>query len=109
MAHEKEFAEQMNSPVTEGGKQLPPLPVENLAQFAQLMNDWFSDCQAQIDAAKSVPSDVRIRATIQGKERVLNAREREAFMRGVEVAGEIFKSLPFQTVEAPAEEGEANG
>lgn len=85
------------------------LPVENLAQFAQLMQDWFTGCKAQIAAASSVPDDVRIKATIDGKERTLNKYEREAFMRGIEVAGEIFKSLPFQTVEAPAEEGEANG
>jgi len=75
------------------------LPVQNLDQFAQLMVDWHTDCQKQVALASNPPKDVRIKATIRGKEKVLSVNEREAFMAGVQVAGEIFKTLPFQFVE----------
>lgn len=109
MSHEKEFANQMNSPVTEGGKELPPLPVQNLDQFAQLMVDWHQDCVKQIALASNPPKDVRILATINGRERVLSKTERQAFVAGVQVAGEIFKTLPFKFVEQEVEQAVTGG
>lgn len=111
MTRDELAAEHMNAPVTEGGKELPPLPVQNLDQFAQLMVDWHTDGQKQIALASNPPKDVRIVATINGRERVLSKTERQAFMAGVQVAGEIFKNLPFQFVEQEVEQavdGEAN-
>lgn len=87
------------------------LAVQNLDQFAQLMIDWHTDCQKQIVMASNPPPDVRIRATIRGKEKVLSLSERQAFIAGVQVAGEIFKTLPFQFVEQEIEqavEGDSN-
>lgn len=75
------------------------LPVENLNQFAQLMVDWHTDGQKQIAQASNVPALVTIKAIINGKERTLRDSERQAFMAGVQVAGEIFKTLPFHFVE----------
>lgn len=111
MTRDELAAEHMNAPVTEGGKELPPLPVQNMDQFAQLMVDWHTDGQKQVALASNPPSDVRIKAIIRGKEKVLNPNEREAFIAGVQVAGEIFKNLPFQFVEQEAEQavdGEAD-
>lgn len=90
------------------GKQLPPLPVENLQQFAQLISDWHQDGQKQIALASNPPKEVNIKAFIHGKERNLTPSERQAFVAGVQVAGEIFAKLPFQLVasEASAEESE---
>lgn len=86
-------------------------PVQNLDQFAQLMVDWHTDGQKQVALASNPPSHVRIKAIIRGKEKVLNPNEREAFIAGVQVAGEIFKNLPFQFVEQEVEQavdGEAD-
>lgn len=84
------------------------LPVENLDQFAQLMVDWHADGQKQIAQASNVPAGVVIKATISGKERTLRDSERQAFMAGVQVAGEIFKTLPFQFVEQETTETEGD-
>lgn len=109
MTRDELAAEHMNAPVTEGGKELPPLPVENLAQFAQLMIDWHTDGQKQIAMASNPPKEVSIKAFIHGKERTLTPSERQAFAAGVQVAGEIFKNLPFQFADEPAvAEGEPN-
>lgn len=86
------------------GQELLPLPVENLQQFAQLMLDWHSDKQKQIALASSPPKDVTIKANINGKERALTDSERQAFLIGVQLAGEIFKTLPFETVEQEVQE-----
>lgn len=90
------------------GQELPPLPVENLQQFAQLIADWHQDGQKQIALASNPPKEVNIKAFIHGKERSLTPSERQAFVAGVQVAGEIFAKLPFQLVasEASAEESE---
>lgn len=90
------------------GQELPPLPVENLQQFAQLIADWHTDGQKQIALASNPPKEVNIKAFIHGKERSLTPSERQAFVAGVQVAGEIFAKLPFQYVvaEASAEDGE---
>lgn len=90
------------------GQELPPLPVENLQQFAQLISDWHQDGQKQIALASNPPKEVNIKAFIHGKERSLTPSERQAFVAGVQVAGEIFAKLPFQLVasEASAEESE---
>lgn len=93
-----------DTPVDPAGKQLPPLPVENLNQFAQLMIDWHTNGQKQIALASNPPKDVRIKATIRGREKVLSIGERDAFIAGVQVAGEIFKNLPFQVVEEEIEQ-----
>jgi hypothetical protein len=93
-------AEHMNAPVSENGRQLPPLPVENLDQFAQLITDWHQDGKKQIALASNPPKEVTIKAIIHGKERALSPSERQAFIAGVQVAGEIFGKLPFQLVEA---------
>ncbi|QYN79867.1 terminase small subunit [Kosakonia phage Kc283] len=90
------------------GQELPPLPVENLSQFAQLIKDWHDDNQKQIALASNPPKEVVIKAIINGKERVLSASERQAFIAGVQVAGAIFKDLPFkiavEEVEAAVEQ-----
>lgn len=104
MTRDELAAEHMNAPVTEGGKELPPLPVQNLDQFAQLMVDWHQDCVKQVALASNPPADVRIKAIIRGKEKTLNPNEREAFIAGVQVAGEIFKTLPFKFVEQEVEQ-----
>lgn len=104
MTRDELAAEHMNAPITEGGKELPPLPVQNLDQFAQLMVDWHQDCVKQVALASNPPSDVRIKAIIRGKEKTLNPNEREAFIAGVQVAGEIFKMLPFKFVEQEVEQ-----
>lgn len=90
------------------GQELPPLPVENLQQFAQLIADWHQDGQKQIALASNPPKEVNIKAFIHGKERSLTPSERQAFVAGVQVAGEIFAKLPFQLVvaEVLAEDGE---
>ncbi len=111
MTRDELAAEHMNAPMSENGKELPPLPVQNLDQFAQLMIDWHTDCQKQIIMASNPPPDVRIRAIIRGKEKVLSLSERQAFIAGVQVAGEIFKTLPFEFVEQEIEqavEGDSN-
>lgn len=89
----------MDAPVSPEDKGVTTLPVQNLDQFAQLMVDWHTDAQKQIALASNPPKDVRILATINGKERTLRDSERQAFIAGVQVAGEIFKTLPFQFVE----------
>lgn len=86
------------------GEKLEVLPVQNLDQFAQLMVDWHTDGQKQIALASNPPKDVRILATINGRERALSKTERQAFIAGVQVAGEIFKTLPFQFVEQEIEQ-----
>lgn len=86
-------------------------PVQNLDQFAQLMVDWHTAGQKQIALASTPPKEVVIKAFINGKERVLTNAERQAFVAGVQVAGEIFKNLPFQFVEQEVEQavdGEAD-
>lgn len=93
-------AKHMDAPVPATGRQLPPLPVENLDQFAQLITDWHHDGQKQIALASNPPKEVTIKATINGKERALGTAERQAFIAGVQVAGEIFGKLPFQLVES---------
>ena len=106
--HAERFKETMNATVEGEGKSLPPLPVENLDQFAQLITDWHTDGQKQIALASNPPNEVNIKAFIHGKERSLTPSERQAFIVGVQVAGEIFAKLPFQLVasEASAEESE---
>lgn len=106
--HAELFKKVMDIPVESDGKSLPPLPVENLDQFAQLMVDWHTDGQKQIALASNPPNEVNIKAFIHGKERNLSPSERQAFVAGVQVAGEIFAKLPFQLVvaEASAEDGE---
>lgn len=101
-------AKHMDAPVPSSGRQLPPLPIENLDQFAQLISDWHQDGQKQIALASNPPKEVNIKAFIHGKERNLTPSERQAFVAGVQVAGEIFAKLPFQYVvaEASAEDGE---
>lgn len=93
-----------DKPVDPNGKQLPPLAVQNLDQFAQLMVDWHGAAQQQIALASNPPANVSIKAIIGGKERTLRQSEREAFIAGVQVAGEIFKDLPFKFVEVELEE-----
>ena len=82
----------------------PVVPVATVDDFARLVIDWFSDCQEQLGYAAQVPENVDIKATIDGVERSLTSTERQAFMAGVAVVGEIFKKLPFEAVPAP--EGE---
>lgn len=93
-------AKHMDAPVPDTGRQLPPLPVENLDQFAQLITDWHQDGQKQVALASNPPKEVTIKAIIHGKERSLTPSERQAFVAGVQVAGEIFGKLPFQLVES---------
>lgn len=89
-------------------EQNPVVPVNSIDDFAKLVSDWFTDCHAQLGYASNVPADVKIKATIDGKEKELTFKERQAFMAGVSVVGEIFKSLPFQTVEASNEQATDN-
>ena len=93
------------------GKQLPPLPVENLSQFAQLIKDWHDDNQNQIALASNPPKEVVIKAIINGKERALSSTERQVFIAGVQVAGAIFKDLPFKVAieEVEAAVDQSNG
>lgn len=86
------------------GESINVLAVQNLDQFAQLMVDWHTDGQKQIALASNPPKDVRIKATIRGREKVLSISERDAFIAGVQVAGAIFKTLPFQFVEQEIEQ-----
>lgn len=104
MTRDELAAEHMNAPISPDGKGVTPLPVQNLDQFAQLMVDWHTDGQKQIALASNPPKDVRIKATIRGKEKVLTPNERDAFIAGVQVAGAIFKTLPFQFVEQEIEQ-----
>ncbi len=104
MTRDELAAEHMNAPISPDGKGVTPLPVQNLDQFAQLMVDWHTDGQKQIALASNPPKDVRIKATIRGREKVLSSNERDAFIAGVQVAGEIFKNLPFQVVEEEVEQ-----
>ncbi|EIV0540740.1 hypothetical protein L7B14_004210 [Salmonella enterica] len=104
MTRDELAAEHMNAPISPDGKGVTPLPVQNLDQFAQLMVDWHTDGQKQIALASNPPKDVRIKATIRGREKVLSISERDAFIAGVQVAGAIFKNLPFQFVEQEIEQ-----
>ncbi|APD19047.1 hypothetical protein BK812_0005 [Pectobacterium phage A38] len=108
MSHNELFAEHMHASTSPNGKGVIPLPVQNLDLFAQLMVDWHTDGQKQIALASNPPKEVNIKAFIHGKERSLTPSERQAFVAGVQVAGEIFAKLPFQLVasEASAEESE---
>ncbi|ARB11902.1 host nuclease inhibitor protein [Pectobacterium phage vB_PatP_CB3] len=107
MSHNELFAEHMHASTSPNGKGVIPLPVQNL-DLAQLMVDWHTDGQKQIALASNPPKEVNIKAFIHGKERSLTPSERQAFVAGVQVAGEIFAKLPFQLVasEASAEESE---
>lgn len=82
----------------------PVVGITTIDDFAKLITDWFTDCQSQLAYAANVPENVKIKAIIDGKEKELTFKERQAFMAGVTVVGEIFKQLPFQSVEASDEQ-----
>lgn len=100
----EEEIERYKAQASYSGESVNVLAVQNLDQFARLMVDWHTDGQKQIALASNPPKDVRIKATIRGREKVLSISERDAFIAGVQVAGAIFKNLPFQFVEQEIEQ-----
>ena len=82
------------------------IPVDNLDQFVQFIEQWHGNKLAQLEQLMAAPADVEIRfGGDDGEDVVLPAEHRAAFHAGLVVAKDLFGSLPF--TKTPIEEEEA--